>query len=384
MTGITNVDELLTILNTTESVLRYNSQIENNILQNGGTVLYSYNNIIIASEISESYFIELQKNSYIEYIEDLPLKKYGEINYALIDQSDVSKMTSNTEIINSTISTNTDDNKKTDGVSGKSKKDILQNVANNTISSSASGISPIITNTGLTMNVLINEWFTYPILANGTLPFKYEFNTNNNDILLYNNILSGNTNKSGVYDIIIKVTNNYGYDQKKLVLNVYEKVEIINNEFNVYNKIGTPFTYQIDSTGDSPKTYSVLNLPSELILTDNIITGVFTSSGTYNMTLIVSGITTSDSKQLTVNVGVPPIITSLGEVYCEQYSGFTYIVTPSGTTYNILGILPEGLIFNIDTISGIPIYAGVTNLKIKATNPFGVSLKDLKITIYQI
>lgn len=383
MTGITNVDELLTILNTTESVLRYNSQIENNILQNGGTVLYSYNNIIIASEISESYFIELQKNSYIEYIEDLPLKKYGEINYSLIDQSDVSKMT-NTEIINSNIVTNTDDNTKTDGVSGKSKKDILKNVANNIISSGTSGIPPTITNTGLTLNVLINDWFSYPILANGTLPIKYEFNTNNKDISLYNNILSGCTNKSGVYDIIIKVTNNYGYDQKKLVLTVYETVKITNSDFNIYNKLGTYFSYPIESTGDSPKIYSVPDLPSNLILTDNVISGIFTSGGTYNMTLIVSGVTTSDSKQLSVDVGNIPIITSSGEVYCEQYSGFTYTITPSGTTYNILGILPEGLIFNVDTISGIPIYAGVTNLKIKATNPFGISLKDLKITIYQI
>lgn len=394
MTGMTNVDELLSILNTSESILRYNSQIEEDISQNGGTVLYSYNNIIIASEINDALFTELQKNTYIEYIKDLPLKKYGDIDYSLINQLDISKIDISgitTETINNkTIETitnidiNTDPN--IDGVSGKSKKSLLKNKINDSINNSSSEVPPTITNTGLTLSVMTNEWFTYPILVDGTLPFKYEFSSNNfnGELTLNNNILSGKTNNSGIYNIIIKVKNNYGYDQKILTLTVQDAVKITNSNFNVYNKIGTYFTYPIETSGDSPKIYSVLNLPTELTLTDNVISGVFTSIGTYDMTLIVSGTTTSDSKQLIVNAGNIPIIDSPSEIYCQQYSGFTYTITPSGITYNIIGILPEGLKFSVDTISGTPVYTGITNLKMKATNPYGTTLKDLKITIYKI
>jgi hypothetical protein len=395
MTGMTNVDELLSILNTSESILRYNSQIEEDISQNGGTVLYSYNNIIIASDINDALFAELQKNSYIEYIKDLPLKRYGEIDYTLLNQLDISKIDISgitTETMDDkTIETITDidiNTKKSniDGVSGKSKKSLSKNKTNDSINNSSSEVPPTITNTGLTLSVMTNEWFTYPILVDGTLPFKYEFSSNNfnGELTLNNNILSGKTNNSGIYNIIIKVTNKCGYDQKTLTLTVQDAVKIINSNLNVNNKIGTYFSYPIETSGDSPKTFDVLNLPAELTRTNNVISGIFSSVGTYNMTLIVSGTTTSDSKQLTVNVGNVPIIDSPSEIYCQQYSGLTYTITPSGVTYNIIGILPEGLKFSVDTISGTPIYTGITNLKMKATNPYGTTLKDLKITIYKM
>lgn len=92
-TGATNINELIDLLNISDTILRYNSSIEYDINKNGGTVIYSYNNIIIASEISEELYNELQKNPYIDYIESLPLKKYGEVDISLIDQFDTSKIT---------------------------------------------------------------------------------------------------------------------------------------------------------------------------------------------------------------------------------------------------------------------------------------------------
>ena len=105
------------------------------------------------------------------------------------------------------------------------------------------------------------------------------------------------------------------------------------------------------------------------------------------MTLTVYNSTSTDSEILTIVSGDSPVITSSGEVINEQYSNFNYVVTSnpiSGVTYNLIGILPEGLLFSIDTISGIPIYDGEYDLKIKATNAFGTTLKDLKIIIYGI
>jgi hypothetical protein len=92
MSPISEIDKMLELLNISEDLLRFNSEVESEIVNNGGTVIYSYNNIIIASEISEEYYIELQKNIYVDYIQPLPLKKYGEVSDNLINQINISNL----------------------------------------------------------------------------------------------------------------------------------------------------------------------------------------------------------------------------------------------------------------------------------------------------
>lgn len=403
MTGTTNVNELLEILDISETILRFNSELESDIVGNGGSILYSYNNIIIASEISEEYYTELSKSPYINYIQDIPLKKFGEINNSLIDQLDISKLflnenvtTINTTINSVNITTNnldisSDSTVKVSGteiVYGKTKKEKIINLSGDTSSTNNLGIAPKITNNDFILNIEINENFSYNITANGSLPIKYEYikpkNYTGNIDLQYGNTITGKTNNSGIYNIQIKAINNFGYDIKTLTLNVYEHVKITNTNLNVYNKIGSQFSYLIESTGNLQKTYSVINLPIGLTLNNNIISGLFTTAGVFNMTINVSGITNSDSKILTVNSGYAPVITSSGVIICKQYSGLTYYITPESNDYNIIGILPEGLKFSGNIIQGTPIYDGITQLKIRAINPYGESIKDLKITITSI
>ena len=108
------------------------------------------------------------------------------------------------------------------------------------------------------------------------------------------------------------------------------------------------------------------------------------------MNINISGTTGYDSKLLTVNVGVPPIITSSGQISCQQYSGLTYNITPSvsDTVYTIIGILPKGLQLtksgDIYSITGSPTESGIFNVKIKAKNPDGETKKNLAITISEI
>ena len=151
------------------------------------------------------------------------------------------------------------------------------------------------------------------------------------------------------------------------------------------SKIGTKFFYTIEATGSEPKTYGVTGLPPELTISNNIISGTFITTDTYNMVITVSNLTSSESKDLIISSGLSPILTSPGQVISEQYSNFSYILrsSPSGVTYSVIGILPEGLRFSVDTISGVPIYSGTWNPTIKATNSFGENSKELVITIYE-
>ena len=356
-----NINELLNLLGSSENILRYNSIIEDDITNNGGTVLYSYNNIIIASEISDEIYTKLQNDNHIEYIQDLPLKKYGDVDVNLINQFDAARITT------------------------------ISNVSGNTVS--ISGIPPTIYNDIFTLTALTNDTFNYIMKASGSLPITYEFITPINyydDLSLKNfNTIEGKSSNVGIFGITFKAHNNYGTDTKKLILTIIENVKITNTIFDVYNKLGTFFSYVIESIGPYPKYYSVTpNLPAGVYLDNNIISGTFTTGGTYVMSIGVSGITSSDSKTLTINVGVAPIITSFGELIVEENASVNYTITSTlitDVTYNIIGALPIGFSFDgIDTISGTALVKGSYSVTLKAYNGFGENLKKLKIVVYDM
>jgi len=361
MPNETNINELLDLLSISGDTLRYNSEIEENITQNGGTILYSYNNIIVASEISDESYSDLMKNNNIDFLQDLPLKKYGNIDINLIGQ------------FNGTLVVD-------DNISGST-------------SESPVGVSPTIINDFYTLSALTNEKFNYNILASGSLPITYEFIDPSNylgDISLDDvNVINGVSSDVGIFGITFNAYNKFGVDTKKLILTIVEDVKIVNETYNVHNKLGTYFSYIIDTIGPAPKTYSVIpNLPSGVVLDGNVISGTFTTSGTYTMSIGASGMTSSDSKELIINVGVAPVITSDGEVVVEEYSLLEYGITStltSDVTYNVIGILPLGLSFDgNDTVSGVPLEKGSFDVTLKAYNYFGESLKKLTIVIYGI
>lgn len=68
--------------------LTYNKEVISNITSSGGTIVFTKDNVIIASEISEAQYIELLKNPYISKIDILPLKRYG-YDFNTIIQSDI-------------------------------------------------------------------------------------------------------------------------------------------------------------------------------------------------------------------------------------------------------------------------------------------------------
>lgn len=380
----TNINELLQLLDASNNILisdlTYSSAIEDSIKQNGGSVVYSYNNIIVASEISETLYNELQKNPNIDYIESLALKQYGEVSSDLI-----SKMDSTNQYITGNSGDTTSlkgiVNANTSGTDGKS---------GNSGSSGISGIGPTILNSNFSLSAYTNETFNYTIITSGTTPIDFAVvqpSTYFGSLVLKNiNIINGQTSTPGVYNVKFLATNDYGTDVKFLTLSITEPTKITNTSLSVYSRIGSQFYYTIESSGSQPKIYDVPEIVAlGLDLTDNIISGIFDTSGIYTMTLIVSGTTQSDATTLTVNTGEAPIITSDGEWIPEQNKYYSYTITStSNANYNVIGILPQGLSFSVDTISGNPIQQGEYYVTLMATNPYGEDSKDLKITVYQM
>lgn len=87
---------------STQSTLFRNSTYVNDIKEliilSGGTIVFVKDNIIVASEISEAQYRELLDNPYVDKLDVLPLKRYGNegIKYTVNDTA--SEVQSNTTI----------------------------------------------------------------------------------------------------------------------------------------------------------------------------------------------------------------------------------------------------------------------------------------------
>ena len=347
--------------------LTYNNEIEASITKNGGKIVYAYNNIIMATEISDTFYVELSKNPYVDSIYDVPLKRYGSIDKNLINQIDITKIPPINQSGNS--------GNATSGTGGESG------------SSGVSGVSPLI-NSILTLSANTNEWFNYTITATGTDPIRFEMIPDiSGPISLTGNLITGFSGLDGHFNIILKAINSYGFDTKTLVVEIKEPPKIISSLVATCKKSNL-FTYKILSSGASPKTYSVTGLSAGLSLNGDIISGTPLTSGVYNISLTVTNSYGTDTKILVLTVGTPPIITSSGSVTASEGDDFTYTITSSGgyptdIKYSVTGTLQEGLSSSNYLITGNPAY-GIKTVTLHASNLFGESTKQLTINIIKI
>lgn len=56
--------------------MSYVNDIKQQIINSGGTIIFTKDNVIMASEISEAQYRELLKSPYIDKMDVLPLKRY--------------------------------------------------------------------------------------------------------------------------------------------------------------------------------------------------------------------------------------------------------------------------------------------------------------------
>ena len=59
--------------------LTYSDDIKNQIINSGGTIVFMRDNVIMATEISEAQYREFLNSPYIEKLDVLPLKRYGNV-----------------------------------------------------------------------------------------------------------------------------------------------------------------------------------------------------------------------------------------------------------------------------------------------------------------
>lgn len=73
--------------NTLFTNLSYVNDIKEQIITSGGTIVFMKDNIIVASEISEAEYRELLNNPFIDKLDVLPLKRFGDVGVNFIQST---------------------------------------------------------------------------------------------------------------------------------------------------------------------------------------------------------------------------------------------------------------------------------------------------------
>jgi hydroxymethylpyrimidine pyrophosphatase-like HAD family hydrolase len=78
--------------------LTYVDDIKELIISSGGTIVFIKDNVIVASELSEAQYRELLDNPYVDKLDVLPLKRYGNEGIKYTVNDNISEVQSNTTL----------------------------------------------------------------------------------------------------------------------------------------------------------------------------------------------------------------------------------------------------------------------------------------------
>lgn len=371
ISGVTVTDTLLTIDSRTSKIVYLNSATDTLAMPTPPVMVYISNQVLPKVSLTwtdasgaNTYRVKrssIKGGPYTVIASDLSSNTFTDNNTALGYYYVVTAVNSNGESLNSTEI-------ETSGVSNN---------------------APVITST-LSATAQVGADFCYSIAA---LYNPTSFNAiglpNNLSIDTSSGIISGIPSSSGIYNIILSATNSAGTVSSCLVLTVTAaSIPTITSSATSSAYVGVPYGYKIEAT-NNPVSYGVAGMPSGFGInsTNGILTGNFTTTGTYTFMLSANNSAGSASKSLVITVTKPPVPEITSEVTAAALVGksFSYYIIASYApiSYTATG-LPSGLILNSTTgeISGSPAVPGKYSVSLKAVNNGGTSTTvTLTITV---
>jgi len=210
-----------------------------------------------------------------------------------------------------------------------------------------------------------------PTSFNATgLPTGLTVDTNTGKITGTTNEVSGSP-----FKILLSATNAAGTGTATLTLTVNPVAPVINSLLSVNGSLGLPFSYTITATGIPEPTFTASPLPPGLTFTGDTITGQPLQSGTTFVTLTAKNTAGTDTKQLTINLTSPPVITSPLVIPGAVGQAMSYTLTasnnPTGFAVEPPGFpagLPLSVNANTGQVTGTPTAAGTFTVVLSATN----------------
>ncbi|MBQ7594044.1 MAG: putative Ig domain-containing protein [Synergistaceae bacterium] len=151
------------------------------------------------------------------------------------------------------------------------------------------------------------------------------------------------------------------------------------------------YSYELKASGNTPLTWSLIagKLPENLTLdSSGKIYGYVSPAdeGTHEFTVKVTNYEGSDTKELSLFIGVKPSIMDFrlpGAVVGEEYQATLEAIGTEPLTWSLYsGSLPTGLSLDIDgIISGVPSYSGTSSFYVKVENELGSTSEIIYLNV---
>lgn len=168
------------------------------------------------------------------------------------------------------------------------------------------GAPPVITSALTADGTAGMQFSTYTVTATGNPTITYTA-VNLPDGLTFNatnHTINGTPNNAGVTDVTMTATNSYGTDVKILVITIVQGIQppVITSSLTAGGEKNQPFSYAITASGSDPIVFSATGLPAGLSFSGNIISGIPTETGVFNVPLSATNAAGIDNKTLILTI----------------------------------------------------------------------------------
>lgn len=169
------------------------------------------------------------------------------------------------------------------------------------------GTAPSITSQLTASGTQGDQFITYTFTAEGSPDITYSM-TNLPEGLSYNpdnRTINGTPTFSGVTNVTLQASNDYGTDVQTLVITVIEGLQppVIISALTADGMKDFPFSHTITATGSEPMTFAATELPAGLTISGSVISGIPTVARTFNIPLTVTNGAGVDNKTLVLVIG---------------------------------------------------------------------------------
>ncbi len=231
--------------------------------------------------------------------------------------------------------------------------------------------------------------FTYDMAATGgTPPYVFFASPLPAWLVATGSHLMGTPTDPGVFNINLMVTDANGATASKMmaltILPGGGGALTITSPQLANATVGSPFVYAITATGGTtPYTFMASPLPTPLVASGNLIVGTPTSTGNFNVNLMVTdadGATASQMLALSISAAGALTITSPAIATATVGTPFVYatIATGGTTPYTFMASpLPTPLVASGNLIVGTPTSTGNFNVNLMVTDADGATASQM-------
>lgn len=257
---------------------------------------------------------------------------------------------------------------------------------------------PVSITSSLVASGNVGSPFSYTITSSGSPSITYDASGLPAGLSFNGQTISGVPTSAGTYSVTITASNECGSDTETLVIIISPIGVCVAANFPAFTSptsangiVGNSFTHIFTTTGNTPMSYSVGNLPAGLTFSGDRITGVPTLAGTYTVTVTATNNCGPVNQTLTIVIapvgspcvpGVPVVTNNSFNLALGQSFSYQINTTNNPTSYSA-SPLPQGFSVSTSTglITGIASNSGEFTFTVTATNNCGTGSGTIVITV---